>query len=76
MCDFFLANSSGDGHGTYIRWLLIKRCARKAQYLLYDLFKAFDYIESSHKSGIFTRKDPFFCMRAQHVMSYHLISVP
>ena len=38
-------------NGTYVRWLLIKRCARKAQYLLFDLFKAFDYIESSHKSG-------------------------
>ena len=48
-------------------------CARKAQYMLFDLFKAFDYIESSRKSGIFTQKDPFSFMRAQHVMSYHLI---
>ena len=49
------------------------RCARKAQYLLFNLFKAFDYIESSHKTGIFTRKDPLSFMRAQHVMSYHLM---
>ena len=46
-------------------------CARKTQYLLFDLFKAFDCIESSHKSDIFTRKDPFSFMRAQYVMSYH-----
>ena len=44
--------------------------------MLLDLFKAFDDIESSNKSGIFTRKDPFSFMRAQHVMSYHLIYVP
>ena len=41
--------------------------------MLFDLFKAFDYIESSHKSDFFLRKDLFFIMRAQHVLSYHLI---
>ena len=29
-------------HGIYIRWYLIKRCARKEQSLLFDLYKAFD----------------------------------
>ena len=29
-------------HGIYIRWYLIKRCARKDQSLLFDLYKAFD----------------------------------
>ena len=28
--------------------------ARKEQYLLFDLFKAFDKIEDSHKSDIFS----------------------
>ena len=39
------------------------------QYLLFDLFKAFHYIESSHKSDFLNRKDQFSYMRAQHVMS-------
>ena len=39
--------------------------------VLFDLFKAFGYIESSN--NIFIGKDPFSCMHAQHVMSYHLI---
>ena len=29
-------------HGTYIRWSLRNRCAHKKQYLLLDLFMAFD----------------------------------
>jgi len=29
-------------HGTYIKWYLINRCACKAQYMLFDLIKAFD----------------------------------
>ena len=37
-------------NGTFIRWYLIKRCAGKAQSLLFDLFKAFHNIERSHKS--------------------------
>ena len=41
--------------------------------LLFDLFKAFDLLESSHKSDIFIRKDLFSFMRAQIFMSYHLI---
>ena len=48
-------------------------CERNALYLLFDLFKAFDYIDNSHKSGIYTRKDPISFMRAQHALSYHLI---
>ena len=34
-------------HGIFIIW--INRCARKALSLSFDLFKAFDHIESSHK---------------------------
>ena len=60
-------------HGAYIRWYLINRCARKEQSLLFNLYKAFDQFESRHKSGIFIRKDLFSIMRAQHVISYHLI---
>jgi len=44
--------------------------------VLFDLFKAFDKFESGHKSDIFIRKDLFSFMRAQHVMSYHLIKLP
>ena len=29
-------------HGTCIRWKLRNRCAREEQFLLFDLFKAFD----------------------------------
>ena len=42
------------------------------QSLLFHLFKAFDKIESRHKSDIFFRKDLFSFMRAKHVLSYHL----
>ena len=46
------------------------------QYIVFDLFKAFDHIESSHESDFFSlRKDRFICMRAQIVMSYHLIYI-
>ena len=34
----------GRKHGTYIRWELRNRWARKEQYLLIDLVKAFDHI--------------------------------
>ena len=61
------------GHGIYIRWYLINRCARKDQSLSFDLYKAFDLFKIRHKSGIFTRKDLFSIMRAQHLMGYHLI---
>ena len=47
-------------HGTYIRWWLKKGCAGKEQSLLFDLFKAFDYIESSHKSDVFSPKIHIF----------------
>ena len=32
----------------------------------FDLFRAFDWIESSHKSDFLFREDLFFFMRAQH----------
>ena len=39
--------------------------------------KGIDYIESSHKSDIFSlQKVIFFFMRAQDILSYHLIYVP
>ena len=41
---FILLSSSNLSlcHGIYIRWYLIRRCARKKQSLLFDLYKAFD----------------------------------
>ena len=58
-------------YGTnYIRWYLRNWCACNVQSLLFDLFKAFVQMESSHKM------DFFFSMRAQHVLKYHLIQVP
>ena len=41
--------------------------------LLFDLFKAFDQFESSHSRISFIRKDLFCSMRAQHILSYHII---
>ena len=35
------------GHCTNIRWYIRNRCVRKEQFLLFDLFKAFDLIEST-----------------------------
>ena len=52
-------------NGTYIRWQLRNWWARKEQYLLFDLSKAFDQIESL-----------FACMRAQQLLSYHEMSLP
>ena len=47
------------------------------QSLLFSLFKAIDKIESSHKSGIFfSLKRAFFFLRAQFVLSYHLMYEP
>ena len=54
---------------------LRNRCARQKQLLLFDLFKTFHFFESSHKSNFFLRKDLFSFMRAQLVLSYHLILV-
>ena len=49
---------------TYIPMLLIldgNRCARKEQSLLFDMFEAFEWIGSSHKSGVFfIKKKTFF----------------
>ena len=41
--------------------------------LLFDSFKVFDQIDSSHTPFFFLRKDLFSCRRAQHVLSYHVI---
>ena len=60
-------------HGKYIGWQLVHMCARKEQSLLFDLYKAFDLSNGSHKSDIFIRKNLFSLMHAQHVMRYHLI---
>ena len=45
-----------ESHGTYIRWALRIRRARKVQTLLFDMFKAFDQIETSRKSDFFSEK--------------------
>ena len=45
---------------TYIRWLLRNRCASKEQSQLFDLYKAFDYFESGHKSDIFLIEKTYF----------------
>ena len=40
----------------------------RANYLLWDMFKAFDYTESSHESDVFLlQEDLFSFMRAKHV---------
>ena len=39
--------------------------------MLFDMFKACDEIENSHKSDIFFIRKDFYFMRAQHVLSYH-----
>ena len=47
--------------GIYIiRWQLINRCARKKQFLLFNLFEAYDQIESSHESELFCPKRSIF----------------
>ena len=53
-------------------------CMNKGLSLLFlwlsDLFKAFDLIESSHKSAFFSlRKQLISFMRAQHGLRYRLI---
>ena len=50
-------------------------CAYKEKSLLFDVFKAFDLIESSHKSDFSSQKKNLFSlMRVQDVLSYHLTS--
>ena len=41
-------------HGAYIRWLPRNRFVSKEQSLQFDLCKAFDQIERTHKSDIFS----------------------
>ena len=42
ICKTFPKEKMYRGHGIYIRWYLINRCALKEQSLLFDLYKAFD----------------------------------
>ena len=51
------------------------RCTRNEQSLLFDQFKAFDKIASSYNSPS-PEKIFFPFIRAQHVLSHHLIKVP
>ena len=44
--------------------------------MLSDLFNAFDWIESSHKTAFFSSKVLISLMRAQQDLSYHLICEP
>ena len=57
------------------RWKLRNRCARKEQSPLFELFQSFDWIEICHNSDVFLHKDPFPFLRAQHVLSCHIIKV-
>ena len=59
--------------GFYIRWLLISRCVHMEESRYLDLLKAFGYIERVVKSDFFFGKDLFYFIRAQYVLSYHLI---
>ena len=47
-------------HRAYIIWYLRNICARKEHSHLFDLFKAFYQIESSHKSDSFSLQRPLF----------------
>ena len=58
-CLFRIVFAEWSEHGTYIRWYLTKRCARKEKSLLFDLYKAFDQFESRHKWGIFSERTCF-----------------
>ena len=63
-------------HGTYIRWYLRIRCARKEKSMLFHLFKALDYLYPwQSQIGFFSSflKDLFSFMHTQNVLSYHLI---
>ena len=53
-------------HATHIGWYLYTWCARKEQYLLYDLFKAFDKIDVSQKLDFFLLEKTYFCLREQN----------
>ena len=58
----------------YIRRLLRKWCARQEQIRLFNLFKAFDEIESSHKSNFFPlRQDILTFTPTQYILSSHQI---
>ena len=57
--DYAVVSESHD-HGTNMRGKLENRCARLEQYLLFDLFKAFDWIKRDHKSILFSPKRPIF----------------
>ena len=64
---------SDHGTTTYIRWKLGKRYTRIRSNLWYLIcLRHIIRFESSHKVYFFLRKDLFFFMRLQHVLSYHL----
>ena len=65
-----LVNGEHSNPGTYIRWSLRNRCTRKEQSLLFNLFKAFDPVESTHKSDFFKK---LIFLYAHHVLGYHII---
>ena len=61
MCPRYVSTSpEQNNHVTYIKWDLINRCAGKEQSLFFNLLKAFDLFQSSHKSDIFYLKRPIF----------------
>ena len=47
---------------------MVRTCGVK-----FDLSKAFDKIESNHKTDIFPREDLSFFMRTKNILCYHLI---
>ena len=53
-------------HGTYIRWWLRNRCARKQQSLLFDLFRAYDYDRELAQIRYFFSEKTF--RRAEHAL--------
>ena len=57
-----------------ILFRLRNKCTRTETSLLFNLLKAFDWIEDSHKADFFLYQEDFFSsMCAQHVLSGRLI---
>ena len=67
--------SERETHCISIRWKLRNWRTRKEQSLLFDLCKAFDYIESSHQSDFFfSFEQAFFpsCVRNESESAIHI----
>ena len=63
--DLCLNNFLDIFHGTCITWKLRNSCARMVQSMLFNLFRAFDPIESSHKTDFFSLEGFFpMCVRS------------